>query len=205
MEITRTPPHLEGFQCFHVDQATEVTKRYLPERSFDSHASMLTAITHIFGTSEMEVQENVLLSFAAADFEIQATVTDWLNIRGITRGGYQRQLKNKKLPVDGLFIWLAVKHYHQHINLMHASGIWTSRHSEYVVMTDPTVILIVGCFLMAAGMLLDDLKKDSEYMSCFHHPLEVQSGFVPVPKVLNKPIVHLGEWLEEIGFHPCGE
>ena len=152
MEITRTPVILEGLQRFTSEQATEALWHYLPDRSFDSHSSMVAALSCTFGMSELELHQSILQKFDKSDFDIQTIVANWLNTRGVTRHQYARSIRSANSRVDGLFVWLAVQCAWQHLNLMHASGIWTSRRSEYVVITDPTIVLMISRFLSVTRM-----------------------------------------------------
>ena len=181
-----------------------MTKHLLPEREFNSDGTMVEALSRIFNTETDELRLAVRDLFNLDDAEVQNTVGPWLESCGITRKEYLWKIVNKKVPCDGLFVWLASQAKRQHINVFHASGIWTTRKPEIVVMTDPGIILVLKCFLSVAPITLAMLKKDSEYIDSFKDPREVLHKYVMVPKILNKPVVKLGERLEEIGFHPVG-
>ncbi len=88
---------------------------------------------------------------------------------------------------------------------MHASSIWTSCKSEYVVMTDPAIVLLISGFLSVTKMGMAELLDNSVYLAQFKHLIETQEHFTPVPQVLNKPVIDLGSHLEEIGMHVCGD
>ena len=88
---------------------------------------------------------------------------------------------------------------------MHASGIWTSRRSEYVVMTDSTIVLIISGFLSVTRIDLTGLMDHSDYLAQFKDPCETQHRFITVPQVLNKPVIELGAQIEEVGMHVCRE
>ena len=109
MEITRTLVILEGLQRFTSEQATDTSQWYLPDRSFDSHLSIVAALSCTFGTSEFELHQSVLQKFNESDFDIQTTVANWLHTRGVTRHQYARSIKGANSKVDGLFVWLAVQ------------------------------------------------------------------------------------------------
>ncbi len=51
MEITKTPVILTGLQRFTAEQATEASWHFLPDRSFDSHQTMVAALAHTFDTA----------------------------------------------------------------------------------------------------------------------------------------------------------
>ncbi len=57
--------------------------------------------------------------------------------------------------MDGLFVWLAANFMQSHVNIIHARGVWTTRASETVVMTDAALVYILGCFLSVRAMRLE--------------------------------------------------
>ena len=73
-----------------------------------------------------------------------------------------------------------------------------------VVITDPTIVYILQCFLSTPGMHLGDLVKDlstdSEYITPFLSVLETESFYIKVPRVLNDPICDLASHLDDIGL-----
>ncbi len=73
-----------------------------------------------------------------------------------------------------------------------------------VVITDPTIVYILQCFLSTPGMHLGDLVKDlstdSEYITPFLSVLETESFYIKVPRVLNDPIRDLASHLDDIGL-----
>ncbi len=83
---------------------------------------------------------------------------------GITRKEYLRQVVNRKVLADGLFMWLSVHAQAQHINIIHPGGIWSSRLSEVPVLTDAAIVLVLCCFLTSPKMTLSDKKEDSFYI-----------------------------------------
>ncbi len=123
MEITKTLVILVGLQRFTAEQATDASQRFLPDRSFDSHPTMIAALAHMFNTMPHELCQSVLQKFDEPDFEVQTTIADWLNVCGLSRHQYARSMSSSKAKADGLFVWLAVQCAKQHLNLMHVSGI----------------------------------------------------------------------------------
>lgn len=69
------------------------------------------------------------------------------------------------------------------------------------MMTDPAIVLMISGFLLALKMDTLDLPDDSVFLPHFKYPMETQDHFIPVPQVLNKPVLDLGSQLEEIGMH----
>ncbi len=205
MEITKIPVILVGLQKFIAEQATIVLQRFLPDRSFDSHPTMIATLVHTFKTTPQELCQSALQKFDKPDFEVQTTIADWLNICGILRHQYARSISSSKSKADGLFIWLAVHCTKQHLNLIHASGIWTSCKSEYVVTTDPAIVLLILGFLSVTKMGTVELLDDCVFLAQFKYLMETQDHYIPVPQVLNKPVLNLGSWLEEIGIYVCGD
>ena len=92
------------------------------------------------------------------------TIEQWLIQHGITRKEYLRQVVNRKVLADGLFMWLSVHAQAQHINIIHPGGIWSSRLSEVPVLTDAAIVLVLCCFLTSPKMTLSDKKEDSFYI-----------------------------------------
>ena len=76
MEITKTPVILTGLQRFTAEQATEASWCFLPDRSFDSHQTIVAALSHTFDTSPQELCQSVLQKFEELDFAVQTTIAD---------------------------------------------------------------------------------------------------------------------------------
>ena len=101
------------------------------------------------------------------------------------------QVVNRGAAIDRLFVWLATHSQNQHLNIVHAGGIWTTRASEMVVMTDAALIFIIRYFLSTQKMsaqLDHDISSESEFVHPFCHPMEMQDKFIHIPPVLNKPV-----------------
>ena len=111
---------------------------------------------------------------------------------------------NRRHPVDGLFLWLAVWVVRQHMNLIHASGIWMSCYSEITVLTDASIIMIIGCFLVTPKMTCEVDTEDSTYVRLFSNPRLAQTSFVEHPRALSDPIKNLSDRLKEIGLETLG-
>ncbi len=130
MEITLAPPHITAFQCFTTDKAASACKMYLPECHLDSALDLVGALAIAFGIDQDELWLRVRDAVVVDDHEIQTGVEGWLRAYAISRKQYLHYVVNHRWPADGLFVWLAVRVMHQHLNLLHVSGIWTSRKSE---------------------------------------------------------------------------
>ena len=73
--------------------------------------------------------------------------------------------------------------------------------SELLVLTDTTLILVLGCFLSALCMVRTAIKDgDPEYVTPLHDPREIWDAYVTMPKVFNKPVVSPEDRLEELGM-----
>ncbi len=129
------------------------------------------------------------------DRELQDAIALWLNWYHLTRKQYLRHVVNKNMGADGLFVWLSTHAAQSHLNLVHVSGIWTSWKS---VLTDPTIVLVLGCFLVSPQMTREELKEDPDYVLLLCDPWSVE--FMSMPKVLNEPVYNLQERLDEIGL-----
>ena len=85
---------------------------------------------------------------------------------------------NRKSAVDSLFAYLiSAVSQDSHLNVLHTTGIWTTRRSEITVLTDPTIVYIVQCFLATPVMHLaidKNKSSDSEYVTLFAVPAENQ-------------------------------
>ncbi len=163
---------LTGLQRFTAEQATEASQHFLPDQSFDSHQTMIAALAHMFDTSPQDLCQSVLQKFNKLDFAVQTTIADWLNVHGLSRHQYVRSVSSSKAKADSLFVWLAIQCAKQHLNLMHASGIWTSHKSKYMVMTGPTIVLLISGLLSITKMSTTELLDDSIYLAQFKNPLE---------------------------------
>ena len=126
MEITSTPLHITAFQCFDTDGAVVACKRFLPERALDSHPDLLSALLAAFGEDVDDLQIQVRDVVLGSDHEIQVAIEQWLMSYGLSQKQYLHFVVNHHHPIDGLFLWIVVHLHHQHINIMHVSGVWTS-------------------------------------------------------------------------------
>ena len=199
-----TLPHLAGFQRFTPEAGTNACKRYLPERSIDSSPILLEALTIALGIEPDELCLQVWDLINTDDHEIQITVAGWLDKYGMTRKEYLRYVVNRRCPVDGLLLWLTVRAAKQHVNLIHTSRIWTSRHSEITVLTDASILMIIGCFLVTSKIEQLLIKDDPMYAKMFSNPQLAQTSFVEHPSALSDPVIDLKARMEEIGLEGSG-
>ncbi len=89
----------------------------------------------------------------------------------------------------------------QHLNVLHTSGIWTSRHSDITVLTDASVVLILNCCLVTKWMSRDEiLKRDDEYTEQLCDPHQCLQNYIHMPWILNDPVKNISEWMDEIGL-----
>ena len=99
---------------------------------------------------------------------------------------------NRKSAVDGLFAWLSTVSQNCHLNIVHAKGIWTLRKSDIIVLTDPTVVFVVHCFIASPAMHLNnpskDLDLDLDFVTPFLDPWDTENSFVMILQVLNDPV-----------------
>ncbi len=126
---------------------------------------------------------------------------------GITCKQYLSWVVNHGLAVDGLFVWLATNLMKQHINIIHATGIWTMRASELVIMTNAALVFIMDCFLIVRKMHLDSVKgseSNSEYIRPFVAACETEGYFVQIPQVLNNPVKDCCEKAIDAGLELVG-
>ncbi len=123
-------------------------------------------------------------------------IDSWLEFHHISRAQYLQKVVNRKSSIDGLFVWMAAWACDVHLNMLHASGIWTTYKLDIPVFTDPGIVFIVRCFLAVPAMHLGLPKdeSDSEFLRPFGPP---PPGFITVPLVLNKPVTEVQERLDE--------
>ena len=139
--------------------------------------------------------------FLQDDRAVQVTIEQWLMDQSVTHKEYLCCIVNRKSVVDGLFLWLSVHACQQHLNVLHPRGIWTSRRSEIVVLTDATITLVVGCFLQTLKMECFSVKDDSFYIKPLHDPHLVQDSFVVMLHALNKPVTDVQDHLDKTGLY----
>lgn len=74
------------------------------------------------------------------------------------------------------------------------------------MLTDPTVVFVVRCFITTPARHLSDFMKskesesDPEYVHPFFEPVEIEANFVMIPQVLNDPVQNMATRLEETGL-----
>ncbi len=94
----------------------------------------------------------------------------------------------------------------KHLNILHVSGIWTSQHSNIMVLTDAIVVLIINCYLSSGEMSHEAIKKqDNIYTDQLHDPRQDLHNYVSMPKILNKPVKDVPVHLDEIGLSTIHE
>ncbi len=137
-------------------------------------------------------------------------IDEWLFTAGITRKQYLSQVINRGSSIDGLFVWLAAVHMGCHLNIIHGAGIWMTRASETVVMTDCAIVFIIHCFMSTPSMHLtaakdspQDSDSDSDFMCAFRPAGETTDRYVQVPQVLNDPVERADEVGMSLQGHPC--
>ncbi len=172
--------------------------------SLTVHQHCLKLLLRCFNIGQDNLQIQVRDMISLDDKEVQTAVAGWLEKYGLTHKEYLHYVVNRRCPVDGLFLWLAVRVARQHVNLIHASVIWTSHHSEITVLTDASIIMIIGCFLVTPKMTCEVDTEDTTYIKLFSDPRLAQTSFVEHPYALSDPIKNLSDRLEEIGLEMLG-
>ena len=113
---------------------------------------------------------------------------------------YLHFVANRRKPIDGLFLSLMVHALKQHVNILYMGRIWTSQRSDITVLTDATIILVLGCYLSTKKMTWEEIKKsDPDYITPLHDP-RASFEFVSMPKVLNEPVHNIAARMDEIGL-----
>ncbi len=171
MEITSTPLHITAFQHFNTDGAVVACKRFLPERVLDSHPDLLSALSAALGVDADDLWIQVRDAVLGSDCEIQVAIKQWLMSYGLSQKQYLHFVVNHHHPIHSLFLWIVVHLHHQHINIMHVSGVWTSQRSDITVLMDATIILVLNCCLSTCKISREAIKSaDDTYMQCFCDP-----------------------------------
>ena len=138
--------------------------------------------------------------------EVATVVDQWLLETKTSRPQYLTIVVNHKSSVDGLFAWLVAVSQKAYLNIIHIKGIWTICHSDIIVLTDPTIVFVVKCFVATPAMHLanpmksNDLESDPEYVHPFHETFETEANFITIPQVLNDPVQDMSTRLGEIGL-----
>ena len=189
MEITAAPLHITSFQRFDADAGTQACHRYLLERAIDSYPDLLGALSPAFGIQPDDLCVHVHDMFTSMDREVQTVVENWLISYSIMRKQYLCFVVNRRKPIDGLFLWLSVHTMRQHINVLHASGVWTSRCSDITILTDASLVLILNCCLVTKLMTREEIqKRDDEYTEQVCDPHQCLQNYIHMPWILNNPV-----------------
>ncbi len=118
---------------------------------------------------------------------------------GLSKKQYLQFVVNRRKLIDGLFLWLADHVARRHVNVIHASGIWTSSRSDIMVLTDASIVLILNCVLYTKQMSWEAIKKcDNEYTATLCDPCPFTVNYVSMPKILNNPVKDTKSCIEEI-------
>ncbi len=176
-------------------------QRYLQEQAIDSYPDLLRALSLAFEIQPDDLHVCVHDMFTSTDREVQTVEENWLISYGITRKQYLCFVVNRRKPIDGLFLWLLVHTMRQHINVLHASGVWTSRCSDITVLTDASLVLILNCCLVMKCMTREEIqKRDDEYTEQLCDPYQCLQNYVHMPRILNDPVKNIEECMDEIGL-----
>ncbi len=123
-----------------------------------SATSLVDALAQAFSMTEDELCKGVCELLYESHTDVARVVDTWLLDAGVTCKQYLSRVVNHGSAVDGLFVWLAANLMKQHINIIHATGIWTTRASELVIMTNAALVFIMDCFLTVQKMHLGSVK-----------------------------------------------
>ena len=182
----------------------------LPERAFHSSSMLIDALSSTLGIGEDDLCLGIRDLLKESHTLVAEVVDDWLQLVGVTRYQYLAKVVNLGASIDGLFVWLAVVFSGKHLNIIHATGIWTLCVTERVVMTDVVLIYIIRCFLSTPAMHLSVTKNvssdlDSEYLQPFRPWYEMNGRYVHIPQVLNKPVCDYRDRVGDVGVTLLGD
>ncbi len=85
------------------------------------------AWSRLWHTDEVELWKGVRDLVFESHNEVAEVVDQWLLTAAVSRKQYLSCVVNRDLVIDGLFIWLAARWRGVHLNIMHTTGIWTTR------------------------------------------------------------------------------
>ena len=119
--------------------------------------------------------------------KVQVALEAWLVDMGLTRPRYLSRILNICSEPDSLFMWLLAQCLGIHINLIHANGIWSTRHSGVPNLCDPAIMFILGHYLAVPTIQqnkegTDDVAGkvlDKALLAKFAVPEDVLEHFVP--------------------------
>ncbi len=132
-----------------------------------------------------------------------ALVVDaWFQKHGISLPQYLSFVSTVESEVDSLFVWLCVRVYDQHLNIVHGNGIWCTRYSCILNLEDTVIVLILGSYLASPSM--------STVNKCPKSGVKwgLQNFFdklVPSPFVLNHPVRDISTRCDKIGLTQTGD
>ena len=113
---------------------------------------------------------------------VQVALESWLADTGLTRPRYLSKILNMGTEPNGLFMWLIAQCLGMHLNLIHANGIWSTRHSGVPDLQDPAIVFVIGHYLAAPAIQMhkeeDTVKTagktlDESLMNRFDTPADV--------------------------------
>ncbi len=179
-------------------------KRFLPEQHLYTSSLIIEALCHAFEVEEDHLSLEVKCVLNESHTEVAMVVDEWLIQTGTLHSQYLTKVVNHKSAIDGLFAWVAAVLQGVHLNIIHATGIWISWKSDITVLTDPTIVYVLRCFISAPAMHLQDPEKDEssdlDYVVPFKHPAETENCYITVLYVLNKPVTNVQDRLNETGL-----
>ena len=165
---------------------------------------MIEVLCHAFEVDKDHLHLDVKKVLHESYTEVAVVVDEWLLHTGATHPQYLTKVVNCKSAIDSLFAWLATVSQGVHLNIIHTRGIWTSHRSDITVMSDPTIVYVLRCFVSTPAMHLIDPDKDQssnpEYVFLFRHLAETQENYITIPCVLHKPVLNVQERLDKTGL-----
>ena len=201
---TKTLIHLDLTARIMPDAAPALCHCLLPDRWFSSSSMLVEALCSALEIDEDKLRMDVKRVLYEAHMDVSKVMDSWLLATNTSCAQYMMKVVNCKSAVDGLFLWLSAVSQSCHINLLHTGGLWTTRESETVMITDLTIVYILRCFLSTPAMHLSTPDKnastDSEYVAPFFNPLETEKAYITIPQVLNNPVHDMISRLDKVGL-----
>ncbi len=114
-----------------------------------------------------------------------AMVVDAWFQKGLSLPQYLSTVSTMESEVDSLFIWLCVRVYDQHLNVVHGNGIWCTRHLCIPNLEDTVIVLILGSYLASPPMSMVNKHPKSGVKWGLQNFFD---QLVPSPFVLNHPV-----------------
>ena len=150
MEWTVIPVWLDELLPLKYKAAQDWCDRNILSQNITFETDLVPALYMALKVSERDLRVYVQDEFLNRKSFIHTTVQRWLESGLLSEAQLLTKYTTLGGKVDGLFMWLASITSCLHLNLVHDSGIWTTRASENLDLRDALVVTTEHHFLAAA-------------------------------------------------------